>query len=182
MVSIGLVATVIIISQQFKFTQTKDLGYKKDNLIALRIGTEEASTKFESLKSSFLNIPGVTSVASGNYAPSEMILADNGFYLPGGGNSENRTVVKRNGGVSDGYFKTMGISLIKGRDFTAADTVDQIIVNEATLRAFNIKLENALSSTLLQSYDGETDEMRIIGVVADYHFASFGKRFSPVSS
>lgn len=63
-VSIGLVATVIIISQQFKFTQTKDLGYKKDNLIALRIGTEEASTKFESLKSSFLNIPGVTSVAS----------------------------------------------------------------------------------------------------------------------
>ncbi|MBC6997598.1 ABC transporter permease [Cytophaga sp. FL35] len=177
-VSIGLVATVIIISQQFKFTQTKDLGYKRDNLIALRIGTEEASTKFESLKSSFLNIPGVTSVASGNYAPSEMILADNGFYLPGG-NSENRTVVKRNG-VSDGYFKTMGIPLLKGRDFTAVDTVDQIIVNEATLRAFNIKLENALSSTLLQGTDEETFEMRIIGVVADYHFASLREEIQPL--
>ena len=177
-VSIGLVATVIIISQQFRFTQEKDLGYTKDNLIALRIGTDDASSKFESLKSAFLNIPGVTDVSSGNYAPSEIILADNGCYLPGG-NSENRTVVNRNG-VSDGYFRTMGIPFLEGRDFTEADTVDQIIVNEATLRAFNIKQENALSSTLMQGSGEDTFEMRIIGVVADYHFASLREEIEPL--
>ncbi|MUH34972.1 ABC transporter permease [Zobellia amurskyensis] len=177
-VSIGLVATVIIISQQFRFTQKKDLGYTKDNLIALRIGTDEASSKFESIKSAFLNIPGVVDISSGNYAPSEIILADNGFYLPGG-NSENRTVVKRNG-VSDGYFKTMGIPFLEGRDFTVADTIDQIIVNEATLRAFSITKENALSSTLLQGTGEDTFEMRIIGVVADYHFASLREEIEPL--
>ena len=53
-VSISLVATVIIVTQQFRFTQSKDLGFEKENLLALRIGTAEASRKFESLKKSFL--------------------------------------------------------------------------------------------------------------------------------
>ncbi|MEP1982835.1 MAG: FtsX-like permease family protein, partial [Maribacter dokdonensis] len=177
-ISICLISTVIIIGQQFKYAQTKDLGYKKDNLLALRVGTEESSNKFESLKASFLKVPGVLQVSSGNYSPSEIILADNGFYLPGG-NKENKTVVKRNG-VSDGYFNTMGIELLKGRDFNAADTVDQIIVNEATLKAFNIDIENALSATLMQSYGDEIDELRIIGVVKNYHFASLKEEIQPL--
>jgi len=177
-VSIGLVATVIIVTQQFRFAQNKDLGFKKDNLLALRISTKEASSKFNSVKSAFLNISGVKEVSSGNYAPSESVLNDNGLYLPGG-NRENVTLVKRNG-VSEGYFETMGISLLLGRDFTAADTTDQIIVNEATLKAFRIEKDKALSSKLLQSFGDETIEMRIIGVVADYHFASLKDEIEPL--
>ncbi len=177
-VSIGLVATVIIVTQQFRFAQNKDLGFKKDNLLALRIGTAEASGKFDAIKSAFLNVPGVLDVSSGNYAPSEIVLNDNGLYLPGG-NRENVTLVKRNG-VSEGYFKTMGIPLLMGRDFTAADTTDQIIVNEATLKAFNIEVDKALSSKLVQSFGDETFEMQIIGVVADYHFASLKEKIAPL--
>lgn len=177
-VSISLVATVIIVTQQFRFAQNKDLGFQKENLLALRIGTAEASSKFESLKSSFLNVPGVLNVSSGNYAPSEVILNDNGLYLPGG-NRENITVVKRQG-ISEGYFETMNIPLLKGRDFTPADTTDQIIVNEATLRVFDIKEEEALSSRLVQSFGDETYEMRIIGVAKNYHFASLKNEIAPL--
>tara|TARA_R110002050_G_scaffold56512_4_gene127215 strand:- start:32674 stop:35100 length:2427 start_codon:yes stop_codon:yes gene_type:complete len=177
-VSIGLVATVIIITQQFRYTQSKDLGYNKDNLLALRIGTGAASSKYSTLKTSFLNIPGVLDVSSGNYAPSEIVLSDNGLYLPGG-NREHNTIVKRNG-VSEDYFKTMNISLLAGRDFTPADTTVQVIVNEATLKAFNINIESAISSKLLQSFGDETFEMEIIGVVADYHFASLKEEISPL--
>lgn len=177
-VSISLVATVIIVTQQFRFAQQKDLGFEKDNLLALRIGTDEASSKFESIKSAFLKIPGVSQVSSGNYAPSEIVLSDNGLYLPGG-NRENNIVVKRNG-VSDGYFKTMNIPLLAGRDFAAVDTTDQIIVNQATLRAFDIKEEEALSSKLVQSFGDETFEMQIIGVVKDYHFASLKEEITPL--
>ena len=177
-VSISLVATVIIVTQQFRFTQSKDLGFEQENLLALRIGTAEASSKFESLKKSFLNIPGVLNISSGNYAPSEVVLNDNGLYLPGG-NRENNTIVKRQG-VSEGYFETMNIPLVVGRDFTPADTTDQIIVNQATLRTFNIKEEDALSARLIQSFGNETDEMRIIGVVKDYHFASLKNEIAPL--
>ncbi|WP_419212796.1 ABC transporter permease [Maribacter sp. X9] len=177
-VSISLVATVIIVTQQFKFAQTKDLGFNKDNLLALRIGTDEASSKFESIKSAFLEIPGVLNISSGNYSPSEIVLSDNGLYLPGG-NRENVTLVKRQG-ISEGYFETMDIPVVKGRDFTPADTTDQIIVNQATLKAFNISEEDALSSRLVQSYGEETFEMRIIGVVKDYHFATIKEEIAPL--
>ncbi len=177
-VSISLVAIVIIVTQQFRFTQNKDLGFSKENLLALRIGTAEASSKFESLKSSFLNIPGVLNVSSGNYAPSEAILNDNGLYLPGG-NRENNILVKRQG-ISEGYFQTMNIPLINGREFSPADTLGQIIVNQATLRIFNIKEEDALSARLIQSFGDDTNEMQIIGVAKDYHFASLKDEIAPL--
>ena len=107
-----------------------------------------------------------------------MVLNDNGLYLPGG-NRENNTIVKRQG-VSEGYFETMNIPLVVGRDFTPADTTDQIIVNQATLHTFNIKEEDALSARLIQSFGNETDEMRIIGVVKDYHFASLKNEIAPL--
>ncbi|MGB7395590.1 MAG: FtsX-like permease family protein [Pricia sp.] len=177
-VSIGLVVAVIIVTQQFRFAQSKDLGFDKENLLALRIGTDAASSKFDAIKRSFMDIPGITEISSGNYAPSEKVLSDNGLYLPGG-NRENTTIVKRNG-VSEDYFKTMGIPLIRGRDFTAADTTDQIIVNQATLKTFKIPEEKALASRLVQSSGDETFEMRIIGVVADYHFASIKEEIAPL--
>ncbi|WP_422858127.1 ABC transporter permease [Flagellimonas sp. S174] len=177
-ISIALIATVIVITQQFQFTQKKDLGYSKDNLLALRIGTDEASNKFESMRSSFLEIPGVLHVSSGLYAPSEVILSDNGLYLPGG-NREHNTLVKRHG-ISDGYFETLDIPILKGRDFTPADTIDQIIVNQATLKIFNINEEDALSARLIESFGDETSEMRIIGVVEDYHYASLKHEIAPL--
>ena len=177
-VSISLVAAVVIITQQFRFAQSKDLGFKKDNLLALRIGTADASSKFDNLKDRFLNIPGVKHVASGNYAPSEAVLMDNGLYLPGG-TRENNTVVKRNG-VSAGYFDTMNIPLLMGRDFRESDTTNQIIVNEATLKAFNIEKEQALNTKLLQSFGDETVEMEVVGVAADYHFASLKEEIRPL--
>ncbi|MGB5820212.1 MAG: ABC transporter permease [Saonia sp.] len=177
-VSISLVATVIIVTQQFRFAQSKDLGFEKDNLLALRIGTDAASSKYDALKSTFLKIPGVRNVASGNYAPSEVVLTDNGLYPPGG-NRENNTVVKRNG-ISEGYLKTMNIPLLQGRDFREGDGDAQILVNEATLKAFNIDSELALNAKLLQSNGDETFEMEIIGVVADYHFASLKDEIAPL--
>ncbi len=177
-VSISLVVAVIIITQQFRFSQNKDLGYDKENMLALRIGTDEASSKFDAIKELFLKIPGVTAVSSGNYAPSENVLSDNGLYLPGG-SRERSTIVKRNG-VSEDYFKTMRIPFLAGRDFTARDTVDQIIVNRATLETFDIPLEKALSAQLIQSFGEETFEMRIIGVVENYHYASIKEAISPL--
>ncbi len=177
-VSISLVATVIIITQQFRFAQSKDLGFKKNNLLALRIGTDAASSKFDDLKSIFSNIPGVLDVASGSYAPSEVVLTDNGLNLPGD-NRESNTIVKRNG-ISEGYFKTMGIPLLQGRDFRKGDTTGQIVVNQATLKAFDIDKNSALTTKLVQG-NGEDDfEMQIIGVVADYHFASLKDEIAPL--
>ena len=176
-ISIGLITTVIIVFQQFNFTQQKNLGYEKNNLVSIQLNTQEARSKFEALKTQFLGVPGVSEIAGTWFSPTEGVVNDMGVYLPGK-NPENRTVLKINW-VGDGYLETMDIPLIQGRPLKETDS-NQVIVNEASLRALNINPEKALSSRLLYTDGDRTDEYEIVGVTQDYHFASLKEPIAPL--
>lgn len=176
-VSIVLITSVIIITQQFSYTQNKNLGFNKENLITIRLNQYAENSNYEALKSQFLNIPGVTQVAGTAFAPSERVLSDYGLHLPGK-TTESNTLVQANR-ISDGYFETMNIHLLQGRDLRQGDQ-NQIIVNQATLNSFNIKEVDAIGSKLLSTYEGETQEFEIVGVVKDYHFASLKEAIGPM--
>ncbi len=176
-VSIALITSVIIITQQFRYTQKKDLGFKKENLLAVRFGTDETKKSYGSLKSQFLGISGISEVAGVKYSPAERVLNDFGVYLPGG-DSEN-TVNVQNNAVSEDYFKTMGIRMLQGRELREGDE-NQIVVNVATLKALNINPELALGSKLMNTYGDETQEFEIVGIVGDYHYASLKEAIEPL--
>ncbi|WP_299890982.1 FtsX-like permease family protein [uncultured Lacinutrix sp.] len=176
-ISIGLIATVSIITEQVRFAQNKDMGYNKDNLIAIRLGTEEAFTQYETLKANISQISGVKSVSGCNLYPSQFVRGDLGAHLPGG-DSKNQILVKHNGVNSD-YLKTVGTKLLAGRELKSEDT-NQIIVNKATLDALGIKLENAIGSNILSAYENETDTYEIVGVTENFHFASLKEAVEPL--
>ncbi len=173
-ISIILISTVIIVVQQFNYTQQKNLGYEKNNLIGVQLNTRNARDKYEGLKSEFLKIPGVKEISGSRISPSEDVINSAGFYLPGK-NPENRTQAQLNF-VGKNYLKTMGIPLSKGRNFRETDST-QIIVNEATLRVFGIDKEDALTSRLLTGPEGIYE---IIGVVGDFHFSSLKDAIQPL--
>lgn len=173
-ISIVLISTVIIVVQQFNYTQKKNLGYDKNNLIGIQLNTRNARNQFEALKSAFLQIPGVTEISGSRITPSEDVPSDAGFYLPGG-NPENRTRTALNF-VGQNYINTMGITLSQGRAFNATDST-QIIVNEATLKAFGIDERDALSSRLLTGPEGG---FHIVGVMKDFHYLSLREAIRPL--
>ncbi|UWX54669.1 hypothetical protein NYZ99_17750 [Maribacter litopenaei] len=82
-------------------------------------------------------------------------------------------------GITENYFSTVGTNLLKGRNLRANDST-QVIVNKATLDEFGIDLENALSSKLIQTYEGQTTEYEIVGVSENYHFASLKEAIDPM--
>lgn len=176
-ISITLITAVIIVTQQFRYTQNKDLGFNKENLLTVRLNQFEKTSAFSTLKSQFLSIPGVTKVAGTAYSPSDIVLMDRGLHLPGK-NPENKTLVKLNL-ITDGYFDTMNIPLLRGRDLREADD-NQIIVNQATLKVFNISEENAIGSKLLSTYNQQTDEFEIVGLVGDYHYTTLKDEIAPL--
>ncbi|KZS38044.1 ABC transporter permease [Aquimarina aggregata] len=176
-VSITLIIAVIVVNKQVKYSQNLDMGFDKENLIAIRLGTDETVSRFSALRSQILNVSGVLDAAGSNHYPSEFIMGDLGLHLPGG-NPANQTLVKYNG-VSDNYFKTVGTSFLAGRDLRANDST-QIVVNKATIDAFNIDLENALASKLIQTYEGRVSEYEIVGVVDNYHFSSLKESIAPI--
>lgn len=176
-VSIGLISTVIIIAQQIKYSQKMDMGFNKDNLIAVRLGTQTVSENFSAIKADFETIKGISEVAGTNFYPSQFIMGDMGLILPGG-NLADRTLVHYNG-VSPNYLETVGTSLLAGRTLRNTDE-NQILVNKATLDAFNIPLDKAIGSRLVNSQGGDVEEFDIVGVTTDYHFATLKEEIEPI--
>lgn len=176
-ISIGLIATVIIVTQQIKYVQNKDIGFDKENLLAIRLGTNELSNKYSAIKTQLASVSGVAEVTGSNHYPSEFVLGDLGMHLPGQ-DPTNLTLVHYNG-VSENYFKTVGTPLLAGRSLRATDS-SQVIVNKATIDAFNIPLDKAKGTTIVQSYEGESTEYEVVGVVDDYHFASLKEDIEPM--
>jgi len=176
-ISIALISAVIIITQQLKYAQGKDLGFDKSNLIAVRLANGSSSAAFNTIKMKMNSISGVQRVSGSNFYPSEPVMSDIGIHLPGT-NPMNKTLVKVNR-VSDDYFGATGISIISGRQLHTQDT-QQIVVNEATLNAFNIDIQNAIGSKLLSTYENRTQEFEIVGVAQDFHYASLREAIAPL--
>src|SRR4029079_12126656 len=73
--------------------------------------------------------------------------------------------------ISDGYFRTLGATMVAGREFTPEDTHESprvVVVNDALAKKF-FPNGNAVGSVLNQ---GRPFAMQIVGVVNDIHQTS----------
>jgi putative ABC transport system permease protein len=66
----------------------------------------------------------------------------------------------------------MGIRILAGRNLGPADTANQTLVNEATLKMLNIEKSKAVGTRLLRDIEGQHYEYEIVGVFNDYNFNS----------
>lgn len=116
-------------------------------------------------------LPGVTSVAAAYQHPLSAGW-ESSFWLPGvlepprGERPEARIRP-----VTPGYFRTAGIDLLEGRDFTERDDLAApgvVIVNESFARTF-FPAGDAIGHRVARGawWKGQPEEFEIIGVVAD---------------
>lgn len=124
------------------------LGFDPEGVISLQVALPPTKyprakrvTFFRDLREGLQAIPGVDRVGvssgipfgAGNYTTSPVAVPGKSILPPGASVPIDwRT-------VSPGYFQTMGIPLLRGRDFTDSDTDDAppvMILSRATARAF----------------------------------------------
>ena len=114
-------------------------------------------------------LPGVTSASVINSAPFGMMFIQGDFEIEG---QPKPTLDAGTPKIDAGYFKTMGIPLLAGREFTARDTADApkvAIVSERIVREYfpggaGAALGRRVRLGIL-SDDGEW--LTVVGVVAD---------------
>jgi putative ABC transport system permease protein len=90
--------------------------------------------------------------------------------------------------VDENYFKTLGVPMLAGRDFRPesdnldADTLSptKIIVNESSLRAFDVPLDDAIGTTIYFKVSDQLYEFSVIGVVKDFHQFSMHQKIGPM--
>ncbi|HKD79607.1 MAG TPA: ABC transporter permease [Candidatus Angelobacter sp.] len=158
--------------------QTRPPGFMPERLLALELilpgsyKTDEAVRGFhDRLTESLRALPGVESVSSVNCPPSAGDCGDNFYSIPDRPAPAQGDVPVALFNMADGgYFRTMGIPVVAGREFTEADRRDAprvAIVNQTFARRW-WPGESAVGREIKVGgpyRDGET--LQIIGVVGD---------------
>jgi putative ABC transport system permease protein len=143
-----------------------------------RYNDEQQVAFFQQLTERLRNLPGVEAAGAARDRPvSTLRLAGTSFRILGepelGPNARHSTRVRV---VTPGYFKTLGIPILKGRDYEAADLGENspqtFVVNEAFVKKFfpsEDPLRASLSVNMRRDSQGRPDNPfgEIVGVVGN---------------
>ena len=126
------------------------------------------------------SMPGVTSVATTTNLPLSGVDASLPIVVEHGAASPANRAAQISA-ASPGYFRTMGIPLVAGREFTPSDETGKVgvaIVNERFARMF-FPGENPIGKRA-QPFFGGPAMREIIGVVADVHHTALTANADPI--
>ena len=184
-----LVVAGLFIKSLVKVSQV-DLGLSTENMITFSVAPvlngyepERSAAFFQELRSELEAIPGVTQVSEGMVA----VLAGNSWgsdvQVQGFDNEDpdlNRN--SRLNHVGAGYFSTLRMPLVAGREFTASDGPDAprvASVNVAFTRKFSLDGRNA-GGMYMSSNGADELDTQIIGVVQDAKYSEVKGDVPPV--
>ncbi len=163
-----------------------DPGFVTENLLLVPIDPGESlypprdeQSFYDSVRQEIAAIPGVRSVALSNTTLTGGSGWNPKVSIPSRPEARPRKSLLLS--VSEGYFTTLGISLLKGRDFRVTDTEDSqrvVIVNEEFARLF-FPDENPLGRFIAMSgFEGE--EYQIVGLCGNHIYCGLWRRISPI--
>lgn len=185
-ITITLISSIVIIQKQMSFIRAKKLGFEVEQVVMVPMRSQNASGQFTTLKNGFEQVPGVNAVSATSSLPSTPLFRDWGVFREGWSNEQSlrHEIVS----VDQDYFETLKIPFLAGRDFVAgqdnleSDTINppKVIVNEASLNALQIPLENALGQLIYFQPGTERLSFTIVGVVKNFHQFSLHREISPM--
>ena len=181
--SVVLIVSTSVVFRQTRYLDNKELGFRKDQVIAFPVqdSLQTNTGLLETFKNELKNTPGVQSVTSGYGLPGDQFAGD-GVML---GDETTERPVNLFVGDHD-YVKTLGLTIIAGRDFSRdmrTDVTDAFIINETAVREFGYRTpQNALGKRINWNEWAPLDSTkpvkhgRVIGVVRDFHYKSLHEK------
>ena len=164
-----------------------DLGVNVDNVITFGASPHlngydvtRSHTFFERLEDELAAVPGVTGVASSMVPLLSGSNWGSGVSVQGFTAGPDTDTHSNYNQISPGYFRTLGIPLMAGREFTRADaaTAPKVaIVNEAFAKKFNLG-RDAVGKRM--SAGGSNLDMEIVGVVQNAKYSEVRQQLPPV--
>ncbi|HXS58604.1 MAG TPA: FtsX-like permease family protein, partial [Hanamia sp.] len=180
-VSVVLIIGTIVVWQQMKYIQNKNLGYDKDQLLTLAnsyaLGKNE-----EVFKQQMLQDPRVVNATISSYKPAGPSSGSNALSYPEG--HDNEIMRTQEYHVDEQYIPTFEMKLAAGRNFSKEFATDStaMIINETAARAYGWNTLSAIGKTIIRqnSERGRDVPFHIVGVVKDFNFQSLHEPITPL--
>jgi putative ABC transport system permease protein len=161
-----LLAGAGLFFESFRKLSQVDPGFRTDHLLTASITAPRGATvNLQTIRESVESLPGVESVTLANSVP---FTGANAIFYTAEGQSEvdatsvPRAYVHR---VTPGYFGTMGIRLVSGREFQSTEPRDSVIVSEAVVHRFWPGQDGVGKRIKAGGVTSNTPWLNIVGVV-----------------
>lgn len=182
--SVALIACTLIVYNQLRFMQDRDLGIDIEQMVVLHApGVVANDSIYPSLYNSFKNEmskhPTVKKIAGSTEIPGNLIYWTNSTKRIGL-DQEQASMQMYRMGVDYDFFNTYGNALIAGRQFAPEFTADSssVVVNRKAVDDYGFASpEDAVGSFV----DIGGDTLRIVGVVENYHQEGLKVDFRPTA-
>ncbi len=181
-ISCLLIIGTLIVLQQINFLRNEQLGFDKEQIVAVGLVDRQDQNNYIALKNAFASESSIVNVASSSTLPGR-----DGFYafpIAAEGSDDDEMTMKTLG-VDEDYITTYKLEIIAGRDFNKDITTDlnqAFILNEAAVAKFG--WDNALnkdfSLTVHSAVGREERKGKVIGVVKDFHYQSLYNLIDPL--
>ena len=180
-VSICLVSGAIVIIRQLNYLNSQPLGFRKTQQIILPLQSQDAAGHFVALRDELKKIPAVSAITGGSSYPGLTTVDDMLFY--GEGKMVNDAIDIYLIAPEDDYFKTLGLTLVRGREFSRASTADSnsLILNETALKQLGYDPATAIGRNIYYDFQGKHATMQIVGIVKDFNFQSLYNPIKPLA-
>lgn len=181
-VSIVMIIGTMVVYQQLRFIQNKNLGFDKEQVLILH-DTHLLGDKAKTFKEQLRSLSAVSSVTLAGYVPAGNSNNGTDGFLPE--NADNNITPYRftTYQVDEDYLKTLGIGLVAGRNFSKAFGGDSasVLINEAAVKQFGWK--DPIGKRIRTIGNGTPESKRfytVAGVTKDFHFRSMHERIAPL--
>ncbi|MCC6410525.1 MAG: ABC transporter permease [Saprospiraceae bacterium] len=172
----------IIVWQQLHFMLNNDLGFRRDAVVFVEVPwvlkeKPEYADKHFVLLENIKKLPGVQQAALGDPLLYLSYMA-NTFYS----NPEGKEKVQHNMLIKytdEELLPLYEVPLLAGRYLEPGDTAKEYVVNETAVKTFGFANPQSALGQILSTEDGGA--FPIVGVVADFHMASFSEKIEPLA-
>ena len=178
--SMALLAAAGLFTKSLYNVSRVDLGLATERLVTFSVspslnGYSNAQTLayFERVEEALAALPGARSVSASTIALISGSNWNNSMRVQGFEAGPDTNTTASYSLVGPDFFRTLGIPLLQGRDFTRADGVDApkvAVVNQAFARKFNLG-DHVIGTRVGTGRDSQGLDIEIVGLVQDAKYS-----------
>ncbi|HWZ01968.1 MAG TPA: ABC transporter permease, partial [Mucilaginibacter sp.] len=180
-ISIVLIIGTLVIYNQLKYIQAKDLGYNRDHVLTVQ-NVWALGMQAKLFKQEVKQLPGVLNATLTGDTPTSGNSNSGSIFKSPTLNASSGLLVQQ-WQVDENYINTLGMKIIAGRDFSNQFLTDStaVIINESAARllGFSKPLDKFLYRPQ-DDYGKKVKTYHIIGVVKDFNFKSLRDNIEPM--
>lgn len=169
------IISIFVINNQIEFMMNKDLGFSKEQTIALTMYSIEGNKfkKYKLAKEILTKDEDIIDITSSIFVPGGGFVNGTGLYY------KDISFNSASNSIDLNYLDFAELEILKGRGFSekfASDTINKIIINETTAKRLGI-YENPIGKKVRIGWEEDEDpDLEIIGMIKDYHFDGFDNK------